>query len=210
MAGDGRGVETAVDETGTEEGVTDPPERAVFFNTITRPPRSPQTSSGGTTPHEEPEPSEAVDAPEAGTADTKSEVEAETPSLAPSGKCTSATTIVCNATGATRPSPADPQASKSPTSAQAEDESRERLSSGRTSSDPEADSETRATQAGRTDARHRTAASSTTWGTRPGTGGSAGSTPSPSKAGTAGKGAGTGSDAVEDELEDGGIEQQAV
>ncbi|XP_069190239.1 uncharacterized protein [Procambarus clarkii] len=93
MAGDGIGVETAVDETGTEEGVTEPPKRAVFFNTITRPPRSPRTSAGGTTPNEVPEPSEAGDAPEAGTADTISEVEAETPALASSGKCTFAITV---------------------------------------------------------------------------------------------------------------------
>ncbi|XP_069176264.1 mucin-13-like [Procambarus clarkii] len=205
-AGDGRGVETAADETGTEEGVTEPPERAVF-NTITRPPRSPRTSAGGTTPHEEPEPSDAGDAPEAGTSVTISAVEAGTLARASSGKCTSAVTVVRNITGATPPSPAESQATKSPTSVHAEDERRERLGSGRTSSDPEADSETRTTQAGRTDARRRTAASSTTWGTRPGTGGSAGSTPTPSTAGTDGEGAGTGSDAAE---EDGEIEQQAV
>ncbi|XP_069194656.1 uncharacterized protein [Procambarus clarkii] len=205
MAGDGRGVETAADETGNKEGITEPPERAAFFTTTSRPPHSSRTSAGGTTPYEEPEPSDAGDAPEAGSADTISEVEAETPALASSGKCTSAITVVCNKTGETPPLPADPQASKAPMSAHAEEERRERLGSGRTSSDPEADSETCATQARRTDVRRRTAASSTTWGTRPGTGGSAGSTPSPSTAGTDGEGAGTGSDAAEDELEDGGV-----
>ncbi|XP_069181254.1 CCR4-NOT transcription complex subunit 3-like [Procambarus clarkii] len=113
-----------------------------------------------------------------------------------------------SATGATPSSPEDPQSSNLPTSTQAEEERRERFGSGHTSSDPEADSETHATQAGQTDAGRRTAASSTTWGTRPGTGGGALPTLEPSTAGTHGKGAGT--DAAGEELEDGRAVQRAV
>ncbi|XP_069161526.1 secreted protein C-like [Procambarus clarkii] len=202
-AGDGGGGMTAAEETGNKEGATELPERASFLNTITRPPRSPPTSAGGTTPHEEPEPSDAGNAPEAGPLDTRPEGEAETP--ASSGKCTSATTVVCTTTGATPPSPEGPHSSKSPTSAHAEEESRERLGSGRISSDPEADSATRATPTERTVARRSMAASSTTRGTRPGTGGSAGSTPAPSTARTDGEGAGTGTDAAEEEQERRGV-----
>ncbi|XP_069187751.1 mucin-1-like [Procambarus clarkii] len=65
MAGDVWGGITAADETGDGGGGTEPSERAVFFNTTTRSPRPLSTSQGGTTPHGEPEPSDACDAPEA-------------------------------------------------------------------------------------------------------------------------------------------------
>ncbi|XP_069179550.1 uncharacterized protein [Procambarus clarkii] len=201
----------AAEETGNEEGATELPERASFLNTIPRPLRSPPTAAGGTTPHEEPEPSDAGNAPDAGPSDTRPEGEAETPAPASSSNCTSATTVVCTTLGATPPSPEGPHSSKSPMSAHTEEEERrEHLGSGRTSSDPEADSATRATLAGRTDTRHSTAASSNTWDTRPCTGGSAGSTPAPSTAGTDGEGAGTRTDVAEEELEDKGSEQTAV
>ncbi|XP_069178223.1 uncharacterized protein [Procambarus clarkii] len=127
---------------------------------------------------------------------------------ATAGTCTSATAVECDASGATPLSPEEPQSPNLPTSAQAEEERQERLGSGRTSSDPDAESETRVTQAGRTDAHRRTAASSIIWGTRPGTGGGAIPTPAPSTAGTHDKGAGT--DAADEELEDGRAVQKAV
>ncbi|XP_069195403.1 uncharacterized protein [Procambarus clarkii] len=159
--GNGRSGKTAADEPGDETGGTEPPERAVFCNTTTRSPRSP---AGGTTPppHAEPEPSDADDAPEASSTGTSLE---ETSTQAAAGTWTSATTDECDATGISPPSLEDPPSSNSPASSQSEDR-RERLGAGRTSTEPDVDPETRSTQAGRTDALRRTAASSTTQGTR--------------------------------------------
>ncbi|XP_069191469.1 protein SPT2 homolog [Procambarus clarkii] len=112
--------------------------------------------------------------------------------LSSAGTWTSATTIdkEREAPGTTTSSPEDPPALKSSTSAQAVEERRERLSSGRTSLEPEADPEPRASQGARTDARHRTAAASTTGGTGPHTSRCSAASPAPSTAVTPGKGAG--------------------
>ncbi|XP_045604842.1 autotransporter BimA-like [Procambarus clarkii] len=63
MAGDEWGGITVADETGDWGGGTEPSEQAVFFKTTTRSPRPLSISQGGTTPHGEPEPSNAGDAP---------------------------------------------------------------------------------------------------------------------------------------------------
>ncbi|XP_069182938.1 uncharacterized protein [Procambarus clarkii] len=83
------------------------------------------------------------------------EGETKTPATASAGKCTSATTVDCNATGATSPSPEEPQSLNSPTSAHVAEERRECLGSGRTSSELEADPNTLAPQAGWTNARRQ-------------------------------------------------------
>nr|XP_045622063.1 predicted GPI-anchored protein 58 [Procambarus clarkii] len=75
-----------------------------------------QPQQGKPPPHVELEPSDTGDAPEAGFADTIFEAEAETPAPASSGKCTSATTAVCNIPGTTLPPPEDPQSPNSLTS----------------------------------------------------------------------------------------------
>nr|XP_045588202.1 mucin-5AC-like [Procambarus clarkii] len=62
---DSRGGKTADDEIGNRGGGTEPSERAAFFSTTTRLPHSPSTSLRGNNPHEEPEPSDVGDAPEA-------------------------------------------------------------------------------------------------------------------------------------------------
>ncbi|XP_069165480.1 uncharacterized protein [Procambarus clarkii] len=87
---------------------------------------------------------------------------------------------------------------KSLTLAQAVDERLERLGTDWISSEPEADPETRAPPAGRTDARRRTAAASTTGETGPHTAGGFAATPAPSTGGTRGEDAGP-SPAAEDE-----------
>ncbi|XP_069159828.1 uncharacterized protein [Procambarus clarkii] len=114
---------------------------------------------------------------------------------------TSATTIDVerDVPRTTTSSPEDPSASKSSTSAQAVEERRERLGSGCTSSEPEEDPEPRASQVGRTDARHRTAATSTTGGTRPHTSGCSAAPLALSTVGTPGEGAGTVAVAAADE-----------
>ncbi|XP_069192618.1 uncharacterized protein [Procambarus clarkii] len=95
-----------------------------------------------------------------------------------------------DASRSTTSSPEDSPASKSPTSAQAVEDRRDRLGSGRTSSEPEADPESWASQAVRTDARRITAAASTAGGTGPHTTGrsTAPPPPAPSSAETPGEG----------------------
>ncbi|XP_069189253.1 serine/arginine repetitive matrix protein 1-like [Procambarus clarkii] len=123
---------------GTRKGLQNPQSEQPFS---TPPPGNlahHEPQQGEPAPHKEPEPSDAGDTTEAGSAYTTPEGEAETQAPASAGKCTSATTVVCIATRATPPSPKDPQSSKSPTSAHAKEERRKHLGSGRTSSDPEA------------------------------------------------------------------------
>ncbi|XP_069181783.1 mucin-1-like [Procambarus clarkii] len=129
----------------------------------------------------------------------RTEGTSETPAPAPAGIWTSATTNCKNsgASGTAPSTPEDPQSLNSPTTTQAEDERRERLGTGRTSSEPEADPETQEPPARRTDAQCRTVAASTTGGTGPHTAGGSAATPAPSTAGTRGEDAGPGS-AAED------------
>ncbi|XP_069158330.1 mucin-21-like [Procambarus clarkii] len=107
----------------------------------------------------------------------------DTRAPAPVGTWTFATTnsVDTDAPGSIS-APEDPQSLKSPTSAQAEDEHRECLGSGRTSS--ELHPETRALPDGRTAARHRTAGASTTGGTGLHTAGGCTATPAPTTNGT--------------------------
>ncbi|XP_069158567.1 uncharacterized protein [Procambarus clarkii] len=191
--GDGRSGKTAAEEPGDETVGAEPPERAVFLNTITRSLHSP---AGGTTPHAEPESSDAGDAPEASSTGTSLE---ETSIQAAAGTWTSATTEECD--GTLPLSLEDPPSSNSPASTQSED-LRDRLGTGLTSSEPDVDPETRTTQAGRTDALRRTAASSTTRETRSSTGGGPTATPAPSTSWAHGEGAVTGT--TDGEQEDGG------
>ncbi|XP_069179039.1 CCR4-NOT transcription complex subunit 3-like [Procambarus clarkii] len=106
------------------------------------------------------------------------------------------------ASRSTTSSPEDPPASKSPTSAQAVEDRRDRLGSGRTSSEPEADPEPQASQAVRTDARRMTAAASTAGGTGPHTTGRSAAPPAPSSAETPGEGTGPDAAAGDEEDED--------
>ncbi|XP_069189910.1 uncharacterized protein [Procambarus clarkii] len=164
-----------------------PLQRVSFSNTSTRPwpapSPSPSTAGGETTPH-------------CGeiSAELRTLDEPNTQSSAVAGTWTSATTVVteCDSSITTPSLPEDPPASKSPTSAQAVDERRIRLGSGHTSSEPGADPEPWAPQAGRTDARHRTAAASATGGMGLHTAGGFAATPSTSTAEIQGEGAAAG------------------
>ncbi|XP_069181790.1 apomucin-like [Procambarus clarkii] len=125
----------------------------------------------------------------------------ETQPPSPAGTWTSTSTNR-GANGAFGPTPStseDSQSLKSPTSAQANYERLERLGSGRISSELEADPETRAPLAGRTDARRSTAVASTTGRTGPHTAGGTAATPAPSTGGTRGEDAGPGSTAKDEE-----------
>ncbi|XP_069184599.1 uncharacterized protein [Procambarus clarkii] len=161
--------------------------RTSFRKVTTRPrptPSSPPSlAAEATTPHH-------GEAP--GGEETSGTPETQAPTSA--GTWTSATTNygASDASGTTPSTPEDPQSLNSPTSAQADDERWERLGTGLRSSEPEADSETRAPLAGRTDARRRTAAASTTGGTGPHTSGAPTATPAPSTAGSRGEDAGPG------------------
>ncbi|XP_069189225.1 protein SPT2 homolog [Procambarus clarkii] len=170
----------------------DPPRRASFFSTSTRPrlapAPSPPTSAGATTPH-----CRELSAKKR----TGSKSYAQTSSSA--GTWTSATTIDVEreAPGTTTASPKDPPASKSPTSAQAVEECRECLDSSCTSSEPEADPEPRASQAMPTDGHRRTAG-----GTGLHTSGCSTAPSAPSTAVTPGEGAGPVAAAGDEEVED--------
>ncbi|XP_069159843.1 uncharacterized protein [Procambarus clarkii] len=149
----------------------------------------PSLATKATTPHR-------VEAP--GGEGTEGTPATRSPSPAGTYTSTSTNHGAIDASGSTPSTPEDPQSLNSPTSAQADDECLERLGSGRRSSEPEADSETRPPPAGRTDARRRTAAASTTGGTRSHTAGGTAATPAPSTAGTRGEDAGPGA-AAKDE-----------
>ncbi|XP_069181791.1 uncharacterized protein [Procambarus clarkii] len=145
-----------------------PSTRKVTTRPRPTPSSPPSLAAEATTPHR----GEAPGGEEtSGTPETQASTSADT--------WTSATTNfgVNDASGTTPSTPEDPQSLNSPTSAQADDERRERLGTGLRSSEPEADSETRAPLAGRTDARRRTAAASTTGGTGPHTSGAPTATP---------------------------------
>ncbi|XP_069157027.1 apomucin-like [Procambarus clarkii] len=156
--------------------------RTSFGKVTTRPrptPSSPPSlTAEATTPHR-------GEAP--GGEETSGTPETQAPTSA--GTWTSATTNcgASDASGTTPSTPEDPQSLNSPTSAQADDERRERLGTGLRSSEPEADFVLRSSVAHR-----RTAAASTTGGTGPHTSRASTAIPAPSTAGTRGEDAGPG------------------
>ncbi|XP_069177512.1 uncharacterized protein [Procambarus clarkii] len=169
----------------------DPPRLASFFSTSLRPrlapELSPSRSVGATTPN----------CGELSAGERTGGISYVQP-LSTADTWTSATTsdVEREAPGTATSLPEAPPAPKSFTTAQAVVE---RLGTGRTSSLPEADPEPRASQTVRTDARHSTAAASTTGGTGPHTTGCSAAPPAPSTAVTPGEGSGPGAAARDEE-----------
>nr|XP_045597437.1 uncharacterized protein LOC123757640 [Procambarus clarkii] len=114
-------------------------------------------------PHEEPEPSDAGNAPEARSTGNNTRRELQDTVTGAAGTCTSATTVECDANGTTPLLPEDPESSKSPTSAQAEEQPGI-LGSGRTSSVRKPNQRHGHHKPGKPTLLRRTAASSTPWG----------------------------------------------
>ncbi|XP_069169548.1 submandibular gland secretory Glx-rich protein CA-like [Procambarus clarkii] len=114
------------------------------------------------------------------SAEERTEVKREPQPSAVGGTWTSATTVSgeSDASGTSPSTSQDAQSLNSPTSAKAEEERRERLSTGCTPSEPDAEPETQATWAGRTDTRRRMAAASTEGETGPRIAGGPTATPS--------------------------------